>query len=110
MTTSRPRLRFDPTINYYQVLDVPYSATREEITRAYRALMRITHPDNFNDADQRAKAEERAKLINAAYTILSRPDVRREYDAQIRTTAVSDALMQGYTGTAPGHRGPARDR
>lgn len=103
MSASRPRPRFDPTINYYQVLDVPPGASREEITRAYRALMRITHPDNFGaaDHDQRAKAEERAKLINVAYTILSRPEARRDYDAQLRTTAMSDALMQRYTGNAP---------
>jgi diphthamide biosynthesis protein 4 len=110
LTASRPRPRFDPTINYYQALDVPPGATGEEITRAYRALMRITHPDNFRDADQRSKAEERCKLINAAYTVLSRPETRREYDAQIRTTAMSDALMQRYTGNAPVGGAAARPR
>jgi curved DNA-binding protein CbpA len=102
LTASRPRLRFDTSINYYQVLDVPPAATREEITRAYRKLMRITHPDNFQEPRARAKAEERAKLINAAYTVLSRPEVRQEYDSQMRATAVSDALMQRYTGNMPG--------
>ena len=110
MSTSRPRPRFDPTINYYQVLDVPLGASREEITRAYRALMRLTHPDNFVEPGQRAKAEERTKLINAAYTVLSKPEVRREYDAQMRTTVMSDVLMQRYTGNAPGRSAPARPR
>ncbi len=64
--------------------------------------MRLTHPDNFSEPDQRAKAEERTKLINAAYTVLSKPDIRREYDEQMRTTIVSDTLMQRYTGNAPG--------
>ncbi len=108
MSTSRPRPRFDTSINYYQVLDVPLGASPEEITRAYRGLMRLTHPDNFVDPDQRAKAEERTKLINAAYTVLSKPDIRREYDAQMRTTIVSDTLMQRYTGNAPGRTTPAR--
>jgi curved DNA-binding protein CbpA len=107
---SRPRPRFDTSINYYQILDVSLGASREEITRAYRALMRVTHPDNFSEPDQRAKAEERAKLINAAYAVLSKPDIRREYDAQMRTTVVSDALMQRYTGNVPGRGAPGRSR
>jgi diphthamide biosynthesis protein 4 len=96
------RSRFDPAVSYYQVLDVPLAATQEQITRAYRDLMRVTHPDNFQDPDQRARAEERAKLLNAAYHVLSKPALRQEYDRQMRSTAVSDALMQRYTGNTPG--------
>jgi curved DNA-binding protein CbpA len=110
LTASRPRPRFDPGINYYQVLDVPPAATREEITRAYRQLMRLTHPDNFQEPRLRAKAEERTKLINAAYAVLSRPEVRQEYDAQLRTSAMSDALMQRYTGNMPGRGAPPPPR
>jgi len=110
LSTSRPRPRFDPTINYYQVLDVPLGASREEITRAYRGLMRITHPDNFRDPDQRAKAEERTKLINAAYNVLSKPDMRREYDDQMKSTIMADSLMQRYTGNAPGRPAPSHPR
>ncbi len=106
MTSGNGRHRFDPSVNYYQILDVRYGATREEIVRAYRQIMRHTHPDNFIDPGQRAKAEERAKLINAAYTVLSKPEIRREYDAHVRLTAMSDAVMQRYTGNAPGRPSP----
>jgi curved DNA-binding protein CbpA len=108
LSASRPRPRFDPSINYYQVLDVPVGASKEQITRAYRRLMRLTHPDNFQDPAQRAKAEERAKLLNAAYGVLSRPDIRQQYDAQMRATAVSEAIMQRYTGNVPGRAAPPR--
>ncbi|MBX6341260.1 MAG: DnaJ domain-containing protein, partial [Thermomicrobiaceae bacterium] len=94
--------KFDPTINYYEVLDVPYTATKAEVTRAYRRLMRHAHPDRFQSPRERAKAEERAKLLNAAYAVLSRPEVRREYDRAIRQRAVGDALFQRYTGNVPG--------
>jgi curved DNA-binding protein CbpA len=97
------RQRFDASINYYEVLNVPYSANRDEITRAYRTLMRAVHPDRHAGAQARAKAEERAKLINAAYAVLSKSDVRREYDQAIKTQAVSDAIFQRYTGNVPGH-------
>lgn len=94
--------RFDPSINYYAVLDVSLDASREEITRTYRALMRLTHPDNFNEPLARQKAEERTKLINAAYTVLSRPDIRKEYDQIMRRRLMADVVMQRYTGSTPG--------
>lgn len=94
--------RFDPSINYYAVLDVSLDASREEITRTYRALMRITHPDNFSEPSARQKAEERTKLINAAYTVLSRPEIRKEYDQIMRHRLMADVVMQRYTGGAPG--------
>lgn len=93
--------RFDPSINYYAVLDVPLDATRDEITRTYRSLMRHTHPDNFTEPVERMKAEERSKLINAAYTVLSRPETRKEYDRVMRHQLMADVVMQRYTGGGP---------
>jgi curved DNA-binding protein CbpA len=103
---SAGRPRFDPSINYYQVLDVPFGATREEITRSYRALIRHVHPDTVLDPDQRSKAEERAKLINAAYTVLSKPALRTEYDKVMRQRVMSETIMQRYTGNTPGRPAP----
>ncbi|HET9017705.1 MAG TPA: DnaJ domain-containing protein [Thermomicrobiaceae bacterium] len=100
------RTDFDPTIDYYQVLDVSYTATRAEITRAYRGLMRHAHPDRFSTEQERRKAEERAKLLNAAYAVLTRPESRQEYDRAIRQRAMADALMQRYSGNAPGRGSP----
>lgn len=99
---SAGRLDFDPTVDYYAVLDVPYTATRDEVTRAYRRLMRACHPDHARDEDERRVAEERAKLLNAAYAVLSRPERRREYDQFRRQRALADLLFQRYTGNVPG--------
>lgn len=100
MPAARPR--FDLTINYYQVLDLAYGASQDEIVHSYRQLMRVTHPDRFQDPRQRATAEERTKLLNAAYAVLSRPELRREYDQQMRSTVLQDAMMQRYTSMRPG--------
>jgi curved DNA-binding protein CbpA len=102
------RRKFDPDVNYYEVLDVPYSASRNEITQAYRHLMRHAHPDNHAGERERAKAEERAKMLNAAYAVLGKPDVRREYDQLFRKQAVSDAIFQRYTGNSPGQHASHR--
>ncbi len=98
--------KFDPSINYYEVLDVPYTASKSEITRSYRKLMRASHPDRFSDETQRSKAEERAKLLNAAYSVLSHADVRRDYDSTVRNRLVNDAIFQRYTGNSPGSVNP----
>lgn len=104
------RRKFDPTVNYYEILDVPYSASRSEITQAYRHLMRYAHPDNHAREQDRAKAEERAKMLNAAYGVLGKPEVRREYDQLFRKQAVSDAVFQRYTGNTPGQHATHRPR
>lgn len=91
-------VKFDTTMNYYEILDVPYSASGAEIARAYRKLMRRTHPDRFAGGIEREKAEERAKLINAAFSVLSKPDIRQQYDTARRGQLLQDAMMQRYTG------------
>jgi curved DNA-binding protein CbpA len=97
--------RFDPTVNYYAVLGVSVDASRDEINRSYRQLMRRIHPDRFPDPAERQRAEEHAKEVNAAYAILSRPDIRREYDSAARRTVMAQAVSQRYqrysTPTAP---------
>ncbi len=102
--------KFDPTINYYQVLNVAPTATKDEITQAYRELIRHTHPDRVSDEAERKKAEERCKLLNAAHMVLTKPDLRREYDQSIRQTAVSDALFQRYTGNGASQQSPYKSR
>ncbi len=51
----------------YEVLGLMPGASQEEIKQAYRQLVKIWHPDGFTDAVKKQKAEERIKIINAAY-------------------------------------------
>jgi curved DNA-binding protein len=63
--------------DFYEVLDVPRSASQDEIQRAYRKLARTYHPDVNSDPG----AEDRFKEISEAYDVLSDPETRRRYDA-----------------------------
>jgi curved DNA-binding protein len=63
--------------DYYEVLGVDRQATEADIKRAYRKLARKCHPD-VNPGDK--AAEERFKLINEAYEVLSDAERRRKYD------------------------------
>jgi len=64
-------------LDYYEILQVSRSATGAEIKKAYRKLALKYHPDK-NPGDK--EAEERFKLINEAYGVLSDEEKRAIYD------------------------------
>lgn len=63
--------------DYYEILDVPRTATPEEIKKAYRKMAIKYHPDkNPDDPGAEAKFKEAAE----AYEILSDADKKQRYD------------------------------
>lgn len=63
--------------DYYAVLDVPRTASQDEIKRAYRKLARKYHPD----VQSGPEAETRFREAGEAYEVLKDPEKRRAYDA-----------------------------
>jgi molecular chaperone DnaJ len=62
--------------DYYDVLNVPRDARKDDIKNAYRKLALQYHPDR----NKSPEAEEKFKEISEAYAVLSDDDKRREYD------------------------------
>merc|ERR1712048_1042074 len=62
----------------YDVLGVSRDASAEDIKRAYRKLALKWHPDR-NRQNQQA-AELQFKKVSKAYSILSDPDQRSQFD------------------------------
>lgn len=56
----------------YMTLGVSRDATDEEIKKAYRALARKYHPDNYAGSDLADVAEEKMKEINEAYDMIGK--------------------------------------
>ena len=54
-------------MNPYELLQVPITATRNEIRAAYRNLARRWHPDRFMAGPERDWANEKMAQINSAY-------------------------------------------
>jgi len=63
--------------DYYKILGVEKTATKDEIKKAYRKLARKYHPD-VNQDDK--KAEEKFKEINEASEVLTDSEKRAKYD------------------------------
>lgn len=76
--------------DYYEVLGMSRSASKDEIKKAYRKLALQYHPDKNPDNKD---AEEHFKEVNEAYEVLSNDDKRRRYDqfghAGVGTSAAS---------------------
>ena len=69
----------------FKVLDIPPTATKDEIRAAYRTLARRWHPDRFLPGPERDWANEKMAEINAAYRaclnhLKDRPAPREDED------------------------------
>lgn len=63
--------------NYYTILELPPSATPQDVKKAYRRLALKYHPDRNPDNEE---AESSFKEIQEAYHILSHPERRSAYN------------------------------
>ena len=61
---------------YYEILEVDKKASQEDIKSAYRRLAILYHPDK----NKLPEAEETFKGIAEAYSVLSDPGKRKQYD------------------------------
>jgi molecular chaperone DnaJ len=62
--------------DYYDILGLDHSASKEDIKKAYRKLALKYHPDKNKDKD----AEEKFKEISEAYAVLYDEEKRKMYD------------------------------
>ena len=81
--------------DYYKILGVSKNASPEEIKKAFRKLALEHHPDKTGGEDKKFKE------INEAYSTLSDPQKRQQYDTF--GSAGPNAGGQGYGGFGGGH-------
>lgn len=110
------------TPDYYATLHIPHDATRQQISRAYRALMRSHHPDmeggragsgvqeevqeGLQEGVQSAGAGGRtpppeAELLRImqAFAVLRDPARRAAYDREVKAKPAVRAVPATRTGT-----------
>lgn len=57
--------------DYYDILEIPVTATPEQIKAQYRQLVRIYHPDRVSNPDDKLYAEKKLKQLNEAYAAIN---------------------------------------
>ncbi|MEV7133483.1 DnaJ C-terminal domain-containing protein [Arthrobacter sp. NPDC093128] len=87
--------------DFYKILGVAKDASDADIKKAYRKLARLHHPDT-NAGD--VASEKKFKDISEAYSVLSDPDERQQYDA-VRAMGGGARFAPGGGGGAPGGAG-----
>ncbi|KAF8740573.1 hypothetical protein AX14_008183 [Amanita brunnescens Koide BX004] len=91
--------------DYYKLLNVPKTASQDDIRQAYKRESLKTHPDRLAkaSAEEKRTATERFQAIADAYYVLSDPKRRSEYDVlynmRSEKTDVPGSSHNFFTGT-----------
>jgi molecular chaperone DnaJ len=88
------------TGNHYQTLEINHKSTPDEIKQAYRRLAKQFHPDRQTDQ----ASHEKIVAINAAYEILSDPQLRQAYDYQLINNSPEKRAQRTANAQASYHR------
>lgn len=88
--------------NYYEILHLIPSASFEDIKTAFRKQAMIHHPDKHANSPE---SNARFRLIHEAYSVLSDPQQREQYDIYLRTSAVINRMKSGGLNLLPGDKG-----
>ena len=86
-----------PSMTLYQILDIPKTASDEDVKKAYFLMARRFHPDRFDRqiaADYKAQIHEVFDGINNAYRVLSNKESRRAYDVKSGQAPVQEDVQE----------------
>ncbi len=82
-------------MTYYEELDLPPTASTDEIRHSYKALARLLHPDQCNDTRLKRLAELQMRRLNQILAVLTDAQERRRYDAGLRVVAAPPRPYRG---------------
>merc|ERR1719334_367812 len=66
--------------DYYKILGVKRSASKRDISKAYKKLAMQWHPDKFQGEEEKKAAEKKFMDIAAAKEVLTDEEMRQKYD------------------------------
>ena len=88
----------------YKILNIPSTASDEEVKKAYRALARKYHPDNYYDNPLADLAQEKMKEINEAYDTIQKQRAAERSGGR-GAYAGAGSSYSGYSGSGYGSAG-----
>lgn len=96
----------DPKVNYYAALELPATASVDDVRKAYRKLALQYHPDR--NAGKEEECVPRFQAIQAAHEVLSDPTIKAKYDADRRKAGLYPAGAYKPSVPTPGNPYAAR--
>ena len=81
-------------VDHYAALGVPRDASDADVRRVFRERSQYEHPDKLPataPAGVRAAWDARFAVVSAAYSVLSDPDRRAAYDAEVSLVGAGTA-------------------
>ena len=88
-----------PSMTFYQVLDIPRTATEEDVKKAYFQMARRFHPDRFERklvAEYKDQIDAVFDAITNAYRTLSNKDARRIYDVKSGSASTQEDVQDSF--------------
>ena len=88
-----------PSMTFYQILDIPRTASEEDVKKAYFQMARRFHPDRFErklTTEYKNQIDVVFDAITNAYRILSNKDARRVYDAKSGSSATQEDVQDSF--------------
>lgn len=84
------------TETYYDILNIPVSASADEIKKSYITLVKKYHPDKAEgDEAKQDEYNERLLKIMEAWETLSNPEKKALYDEELAASRKSGVVVEG---------------
>ncbi|XP_053978717.1 dnaJ homolog subfamily C member 3 [Hylaeus anthracinus] len=77
---AQQRQKLSESRDYYKILGVSRTASKRDIIKAYRKAAQKWHPDNFQEGEEKKRAEKRFIDIAAAKEVLTDDEKRAKFD------------------------------
>lgn len=77
---AQQRQKMSEMRDYYKILGVPRTAKKRDIIKAYRKAAQKWHPDNFQEGDEKKRAQKKFIDIAAAKEVLTDDEKRAKFD------------------------------
>ncbi|GAB1866921.1 DnaJ-like protein subfamily C member 3 [Camponotus japonicus] len=77
---AQQRQKMSESRDYYKILGVSRNASKRDIIKAYRKQAQKWHPDNFQEGEEKKRAQKKFIDIAAAKEVLTDEDKRAKFD------------------------------
>jgi len=83
--------------NLFLILNIGIDATTDEVRSAYKKLVRVTHPDRYQEETLKKKAEAAFKRVGVAFDTLQDPLMRKTYERTVEHKMTPPASAKSTT-------------